>query len=312
MPSQRARSRGQTGLVVALVLAALALVAVPLALHLTQKRHDVLPFDVAAEYPPDRPFVPGEIYASTLAALVERELSGLSGWRPNDFVLWGPGLMADNNAHRQLGIITAVRESTRVLKDHLTKVSSTEFDPNLVQADTAFRNDIERFWFPSAESKLREGVAALRRYVDGLRATPPASKPLNGRNVELIRLFQTWGDQLGDAHAQLLKETEADGTPVRPWRNDDYYYHAMGLAHVMHHLVLAVSQEYRNDFANRPALQQLLAEVADVLGRAGLMKPFVVLDGSPTGLFANHRRNLDAEIADARQKMYSIREELEK
>ena len=29
-------------------------------------------------------------------------------------------------------------------------------------------------------------------------------------------------------------------------------------------------------------------------------------------LFANHRRNLDAFINEARQKMYSIREELEK
>jgi hypothetical protein len=42
------------------------------------------------------------------------------------------------------------------------------------------------------------------------------------------------------------------------------------------------------------------------------MKPLVVLDGSPSGLFANHRRNLDSYIIDARQLMYTIREELEK
>jgi hypothetical protein len=42
------------------------------------------------------------------------------------------------------------------------------------------------------------------------------------------------------------------------------------------------------------------------------MKPLVVLDGSPSGIFANHRRNLVAYIVDARQLMYSIREELEK
>ena len=35
------------------------------------------------------------------------------------------------------------------------------------------------------------------------------------------------------------------------------------------------------------------------------MKPLIVLDGSPTGVFANHRRNLDAYIVDARQKLYS-------
>jgi hypothetical protein len=42
------------------------------------------------------------------------------------------------------------------------------------------------------------------------------------------------------------------------------------------------------------------------------MKPVIVLDGSVTGIFANHRRNLDAYISEARQKMYSIREELER
>jgi hypothetical protein len=42
------------------------------------------------------------------------------------------------------------------------------------------------------------------------------------------------------------------------------------------------------------------------------MKPIIVMDGSPSGLFANHRRNLDAYISEARQKMYSIREELQR
>ena len=176
---------------------------------------------------------------------MDHELDSGTGWRPNDFVLWGPDVMADNNANRQLGIILAVRESTRVLKDHLTKVSSTEYDPNLVIADTAFRNDENRFMLPSAESKFRDGVAALRRYVEGLRATPPHSKPITGRNVELIRLIQTWGDLLGDAHANLFKTHEPDGSRVKPWRTDDYFYHAQGVAHVIHHLALALQAEYR-------------------------------------------------------------------
>jgi hypothetical protein len=198
------------------------------------------------------------------------------------------------------------------LKDHLTKVSSTEYDPNLIEADTAFRNDAEKFWLPSAESKFRDGAQALRRYVDGLRETPPRSKPITGRNVEIIRLIQMWGDMLGDAHANLFKTTEPDGGPVKPWRNDDYFYHAQGVAHVIHHLANALRVEYREDFKDRPAVLQLLEEVSDSLGTAATMKPLVVLDGSLTSAFANHRRNLDAYMVDARQKLYSIREELEK
>jgi hypothetical protein len=296
------------GVIVAILLG----IAVPVVLHVSQRRHDVLPVSIAEIYPREKAIVRGEVFASTLAALVEHELSGLSGWRPNDFVLWGPGLWADNNANRQLGIITCVRESTRVLKDHLTKVSSTEYDRNLVDADTAFRNDMTRLWLPSAESKLREGVRALRRYVDGLHAEPPTSKPITGRNMELIRLFQSWGDLLGDAHASLFKDREPDGSAVSMTRTDDYFYHAQGVAHAMHHLAAAVEREYADDFVDRPALLQLLHESADDLGRAADVKPFVVLDGGPAGLFANHRRNLDAAIVDARQKIYSIREELEK
>src|SRR5215475_11212326 len=221
MAPPRHAQRGNAAVVVLLVVAVLGM-SIPLVLHVTQKAHNRLPVEVLAEYPPERPFVPGEIYASTVAAIMDHELRDGSGWRPNDFLLWGPEVMADNNANRQRGIILAVRESVRVLKDHLTKVSSTEYDPNLVTADSAFRNDENRFMLPSAESRFRDGVAALRRYIEGLRSTPPRSKPIAGRNVELIRLMQSWGDLLGDAHANLFKARETDGSSIPPWRSDDY------------------------------------------------------------------------------------------
>jgi hypothetical protein len=292
---------------VAVALAVIAIFPVgPIVLHCGQQRHNVLGFDIVASYPAERKLVGGEAYASTLAALVEHELDGTTGWRPNDLFLWGPGLWADNNANRQLGIIQAARESARVLRDHLTKVSATEYDANLVSADTMLRNDERKFWFPSAESRFREGVRGLRKYQTGLEAVPPTSKPLNRRNIELIRLFQVWSDLLGDAHANLLRD---DASLLE---SDDYYYHAQGFAHVMHHLTLAVKREYAADLAGRTAVLEFFDRVADSLGRAALAKPLVVLDGGPAGLLANHRRNLDAYIVDARQLMYSIREELEK
>ncbi len=290
------------GAVVILIVAVVG----PLVLHFGQKRHDVLPFSVTEAFPTDKPIVGGEVFATTVIALMEHELNGVTGWRPNDFFLWGPHLWADNNANRQLAIIQALRESVRVLKDHLTKVSSNEFDRNLVEADTDFRNDAERLWLPSAESKFREGVRHLRAYVDGLKTTPPTSRPINQRNMELLRLFQAWGDLLGDAHARLYKEPES------AWDDDDDFYHAQGFAHVIHYLALAVAREYQHAFETKPVVHTLLNEVADALGQAATLKPLIVFDGRPDGLLANHRRNLDAYITEARQKLYSIREELEK
>ena len=292
-------------LIVTAAVFALLLVA-PLTLHFTQKRHDVLPFDVRVAYPDNVKLVGGEAFASTLVELMDHELDSRTGWRPNDLFLWGPALWADNNSNRQLGIIQAVRESTRVMRDHLTKVSATEYDPNLVEADTRLRNDEHKFWFPSAESQFRDAVKALRRYLAGLATDPPTSKPITGRNVELIRLFQSWSDLLGDAHANLLNEKASF------FKTDDYFYHAQGYAHVMYHLMLAIRREYAQALAGRAEVLQMMDHAAASLAEAETIKPLIVLNGSPAGLFANHRRNLDAFIVDARQMMYSIREELEK
>jgi hypothetical protein len=252
------------------------------------------------------------VFAASAAAIMEHELQSGTGWRPNDFLLWGPNLGPDNKASRQLGIIQALRESARVFKDHLTKISASEFDPNLVQADRLFRNDETKFWLPSAESRFEEAVEALRRYQAGLEQTPPTSRPLNRRNIELIRLFQAWSDLLGDAHGELFKDREPDGADVPMWNSDDYFYHAQGMAHVVHHMTKAVRREYAIDLQGRPSVAALFDEVIDALGKAAVMKPFVVLDGGTEDLMANHRRNLDVYIVEARQKMYSIREELEK
>ncbi len=291
-----------------LAIAALAviLVAGPLLLHFGQKRHNRLDLDLASRYPEDRPLKGGEVFAGTIIALVEHELGGWTGWRPNDFFLWGPHLWADNNANRQRGILQAVRESLRVFKDHLTKVSSDQYDASLVGADAAFRNDMEKFWLPSAESKLREGIKYLKAYVRGLQEEPPRSSPIKQRNVELIRLFQAWTDLLGDVHASLYRRRQS------LWTTDDAFYYGQGVAHALYHLARAIQREYRGELADRPVLRSLLEEVVQALGEAAVLKPLIVLDGGPDGVLANHRRNLDGYITEARQKMYSVREELEK
>jgi hypothetical protein len=286
-------------------------VAGALVLWVAQGRHDQLPLDLDTQYPPGQQFQPGEIFASTVIAIMDHELHGGCGWRPNDFFLWGPTLWADDNANRQLGILQAVRESMRVFKDHLTKVSSNEYDPDLLEADTLFRNDAKKLWFPSAESRFSRAVGKLRDYVAGLRDGSQRSRPINTRNVELVRLFQAWTDLLGDAHAILYKEREADGGSVW-WHTDDYFYHAQGYAHVMYALLQALKREYHQLLSVKPVMQDLFDEAGAALHEAALMNPPIILNGSPSGLFANHRRNLDAYIIEARQKMYSIREELEK
>ena len=61
-----------------------------------------------------------------------------------------------------------------------------------------------------------------------------------------------------------------------------------------------------------PGTSMELDDSIDALGKAAVMKPIIVLNGAPDGIFANHRRNLDGYITEARQKILSLREELER
>jgi hypothetical protein len=268
-------------LIIAIVAALLLWIGGNLALHFGQIHHNHLPLDLTTEFPPDKPTVPGEIFATTLAAIIDHELHTGFGWRPNDLYLWGPKVMADNNSDRQLGIIMAMRETTRVFKDHLTKVSSNQYDQNLVDTDTDFRNDAEKWMLPSSERKYGDGVAHLRAYIAGLHTTPPSSRELNLRAVELIRLFQIWTDLLGDAHANLYRTTKDDGSPVHSWDCDHYFFHAQGYAHVMYYAMLALKREYQGTLKDDPILTKLFDDSIDALHKAATMKPLIVPPPQP-------------------------------
>ena len=289
-----------------LALAIVALVVTPFVLHFGQQRHDrvTIEFESPAEGRPAP--ASGEHFAIAMAALIQNELSGFTGWRPNDLPPWGPGLAADNNANRQLGILQALRASVRVFKDDLTKVSSDVFDPNLVAAENNLRNDPTKWAFPSAESRYREAVANLRAYAAGLKTAPPTSRPLNARNTELVKLIESWNDLLGDAHAELFRSN------LSWFAIDDIFYHVQGTCHVIAHLIPAVAIEYRREVESRPALGRLLDEARQPLEKCATMKPLIVLNGSDTSVLANHRRNLSAYVNEARQKLYSLRDEVEK
>ena len=59
----------------------IALLVGLLSLHFAQKRHNRLPYDVQAAYPPDKQLVGGEAFASTAAGL--RNSSIFGPWSTN-------------------------------------------------------------------------------------------------------------------------------------------------------------------------------------------------------------------------------------
>ena len=289
-----------SGILVA-VVTVLALVALPLALHFSHRAHAnlVLPLDQMSG-------PPGTALSTAMASVIDHELDATGGWRPNDLVIWGPDLLADNNSNRQLGILQGLRETVRVFKDHLTKVSSDRYDDNLVEADNLLRNEPTKWMLPSAESRYGEAADKLRAYAGGLAENGGRSRRVNGRTIELIRMVQAWSDLLGGAHAELYRGD------IGFFETDDVYYRTTGRCHTLGHAVAALEIDYAPELKGRPALAQLFEEVRLPLSTCGASKPLVVLAGSDTSVRANHLRNLDAHVVEARQKLYSIRDALEK
>src|SRR5260370_2891747 len=96
------------------------LIVINLALHFGQKHHDRLDYDVNTAFPPDKPFLPEEIYATTLAEIMDHELHTGFGWRPNDFFLSAPHVIAANNADHLLVSILSALSAVRGLKELFT------------------------------------------------------------------------------------------------------------------------------------------------------------------------------------------------
>ena len=270
----------------------------------------VLPFDVDAAYPPDKTLVGGEAFASTAAAIMDHELHGGTGWRPNDFILWGPAIgrrqQRQPPARHHPG---AARERARVQGPP---------DQDLVERvrpqPGRGRRPASATTRPSSGCRrrravLRGGVEALNRYVAGLEKTPPTSQAAQPAQRRADPSVPEPGPTCSATRTPTCSRSASRTAAASPiWHTDDYFYHAQGMAHVMYHLGRALQREYA-DRARQPAAPvQVLDEVIDALGRAAVLKPLIVLDGGPDGPVRQpspqprrlHRRRAAEDVHDPR------------
>jgi len=292
------------GILVALLAVSIGLI-MPLVLHLGQLGHNRLEYNVDLAFPIDKEVPKGEPLATTLVELMEHELNGWTGWRPNDLFPLNPEWTADNNYNRQLGILKAVRVTTQGFQQHLTKFRGGEQDRNLLAADNAFRIDPRSWMFPSAETSYEEGIGNLRAYIAGLKNG--GSFKITGRHSELIQLLNMWKTLLDDVHKHMM-------APDMNWfERDDHLYQAQGTAYALAHLTAALRREYAPEIASRAAIRDLFDAMVESLQRIQEFKPVFVFSGSDDGwVLINHGLNLVTFTDDANRVMEDLIEELQK
>ncbi|RLC25961.1 MAG: hypothetical protein DRH56_05215 [Deltaproteobacteria bacterium] len=265
---------------------------------------------------PDRG-VKGAAFIRTNQLLIE-QMAG--NWLPND--LFWPTVLLDNIPNFQMGELEVVRYNVRVLRDNLSRMRTTDkLDPLAEGAFTALSNDPYKWWFPSAESKLKEADRSLKGFHENLSSGKSFFYP---RADNLIELLNQYASLMGGVNTRLINaprdvaqvvavdEPAASGARTSslvdvniPWyRVDDNFYYAQGVAYALFESFKAIRIDFMGVLTDKNSLK-LVDKILENLERCDF-EPLIVFNGDPGSIFANHSLNLSGVFNDARQKVNSL------
>ena len=233
----------------------------------------------------------GPELVSALIKVPDQALKSSWGYLPNDLVI---GKILDNNQNRQQGEIQATREYVKLLFGNL----------HTPAADQAFKalvaNPLEKWWFPSAEKTLAEGLKSLDAVANeikrgGLKA--PGDP-------------ETLAKVLGLADSQLAAEEDLLTSPnLGAFATDDRFCHAQGVARVADEAIKGALASFAEAVDRRGARPDLEAALQS-LDHAARLDPFIIIGGSPDGMTANHLLILAYDLTRARVALDRAREKL--
>lgn len=214
------------------------------------------------------------------------------GWRPNDIIN-----VTDNVNDFQMGVLEVTRRTTVALAERISRTGTTDsFDENLEQAMNWFMVKATSYWFPSAESKYREGLEELQAYLAKLKA---GRATFYTRTDNLIPLLSSFEDLLGSCDENLVKRIDEDGSPVSFFAADDYFYYTQGVVSAMGTVLEAVHHDFLLVLESRHGTE-LLHHAIVSCQQAAELDPWIILDRDLSSIFANHRANMAAPVSHAR------------
>ena len=209
------------------------------------------------------------------------------GWRPNDIIR-----IADNIRNLQLGILEVTRRTAVALAENLSRTGSTDaYVPSLEYAMNSFMIKPTELMFPSAEGKYQEALDGWRNYQEMLQR---GEARFYRRVDNLVPLLKAYESILGSCDENLVKQPGELST----FKADDVFYYAKGVAIAMGTILEALAVDCDDTIPDQG--MDVLHHTVTALHHASSMDPWIVLEGSPDGILANHRANIAAPISHAR------------
>ena len=214
------------------------------------------------------------------------------GWRPNDILDF-----TDNVNNFQLGVLEVTRRTVVILAERISRTGATaSFDGNLENAMNWFMIKSNRYWFPSPESKYKDGLKELRLYMEKLEK---GAANFHTRTDNLIPLLMAYEDLLGSCEENLVKENEEGDQRVSFFKADDYFFYAQGVASAMGTILEAIMEDFLITVESRRGTE-VLHHAIESCHHAAEIDPLIITNSSLSGVLANHRANLAAPMSHAR------------
>lgn len=319
-----------TGVVIGVVV----LVFTGIALYMSNEpdRFDVLERARANAEANGQQVVVGYTTTNTLIEVASTLLEKNGGYISNDVM--PPGVMLDNIANWEFGVLVQVRDLARALrKDFSRSQSQSREDPDLALAEPELHFDSESWMFPSSEHEYETGLASLRRYQQRLADSASGDAQFYARADNLRnwfadietrlgslsqRLSASVGsrrlntDLAGESVAEQSTPTGDEMTVKTPWSEiDDVFYEARGTTWALLHMLRAVEVDFAQTLQRKNALVSLRQIIRELEGTQHDLSSPVILNGSGFGLFANHSLVMASYIARANAAMIDLRELLQ-
>ncbi|MBF0510067.1 MAG: DUF2333 family protein [Deltaproteobacteria bacterium] len=253
---------------------------------------------------PPREALLGLTFTSAVIDVMDYELNQrMFGWRPSSF-FFGKLALTDNVNNTQMGVLTVVRRILIVFNDKIGRFSdSFEVNPHINNAFNNFNYSADKFWFTATTSMYNDAVNQLKTYRKDLEA---GKAVFNNSSAAMVNILGGCLEVLGNAHSNLIKQTEDDGSPVSWFRQDDYFYYAKGVAVAMSKILGAAVIDFQDKLA-RAGTTDVVRGAAASLEKAAKLQPLIVMDGGLDSFFPNHRANLSSLYSDAFQKLSAAR-----
>jgi hypothetical protein len=286
-------------------------------------RFDVLAVANKAANVKDPKLLPlGYAYASTVINVAETLLHKPGGFLVND--MFPPGVFEDNMPSWEYGALTAVRDATSALRNHIARAQSqSKEDADLAQAEPFFYFDHTSWQLPSSESEYEKGIQAMKRYRARLvtRDAGFFSRADNLRQyLEILeKRLGSLSNRLSASAGVTQVAAEAlsnlnQGDKQRPlvaktpwWSIDDIFFEARGYSWAAMHVLKAVEYDFRDILGNKTALVSLESIIRELeSGQAPFLSP-IILNGGGFGIFANYSLTLANYIARANAATIDLR-----